>query len=202
MPATPGPDRLTLDPQSLKALAHPLRVRLIGLLREEGPSTATRLAERLGQSSGATSYHLRQLAVHGFVAEDDSRTGGGRERWWKAVHRSTLLPRAQIRETPIEGEGFLRAVAEDNYRHIDRFVNEVVTLPPEWDDGSMMSDWILRLTAEQAAELRWALIDIAERAWQYRPEDEAPPDAERVVLQIQMLPQLRNNPSDTNEGTE
>src|SRR4051812_20533989 len=70
------------DPQALRALAHPLRVRLLDTLRGEGPLTATALARRLGESSGSTSYHLRQLARHGFIEEDTSR-GGGRMRWWR-----------------------------------------------------------------------------------------------------------------------
>ena len=64
------PDRdIALDAGSLRGLAHPVRLRMLGLLRTEGPATATRLAARLGLNSGATSYHLRQLATHGFVVE-------------------------------------------------------------------------------------------------------------------------------------
>jgi DNA-binding transcriptional ArsR family regulator len=74
-----------LDSGALKALAHPLRVRLHGALREGGPATASMLAERLGESSGATSYHLRVMAAHGFVEEDTSR-GTARERWWQLTH--------------------------------------------------------------------------------------------------------------------
>ena len=59
------------DPvRAIRALSHPLRVRLLDLLRFDGPSTATLLARRVGESSGATSYHLRQLARHGFIEED------------------------------------------------------------------------------------------------------------------------------------
>src|SRR5262245_28458635 len=54
-----------LNERSLRALAHPVRVKLLGLLRIEGPATATGLAEKLGLNSGATSYHLRQLAGAG-----------------------------------------------------------------------------------------------------------------------------------------
>lgn len=79
----------------MRALAHPLRGRLLGLLRLDGPSTATLLGQRVGESSGATSYHLRQLAVHGFV-EDVEGAGRGRERWWRAVHRSTLWHTAEL----------------------------------------------------------------------------------------------------------
>src|SRR5688572_10834361 len=71
-----------LDLESLKGLAHPLRVKILDLLSTYGPATATGLAERLGESSGATSYHLRQLARHGFVREVEGR-GTGRERWWE-----------------------------------------------------------------------------------------------------------------------
>ena len=78
----PGPDAehtVTPDARTLRGLAHPVRVRIIGMLRQDGPSTATKLGERLGLSSAATSYHLRQLATYGFIAEADE-LGQGRER--------------------------------------------------------------------------------------------------------------------------
>src|SRR5699024_8121235 len=56
-----------IGPEALKGLAHPLRVAIFDELSTFGPQTATRLAQRLGESSGATSYHLRQLARHGFI---------------------------------------------------------------------------------------------------------------------------------------
>ena len=51
-----------LDSGALRALAHPLRVKIYDILSQYGPQTASSLAERLGESSGATSYHLRALA--------------------------------------------------------------------------------------------------------------------------------------------
>ncbi|MGW1769551.1 ArsR/SmtB family transcription factor, partial [Streptomyces sp. NPDC002073] len=90
-PQTPGKAERsirTLDARTLRGLAHPLRIRLLGALRHDGPATASRLAERLGESSGATSYHLRQLASYGFV-EDAPEHGKGRERWWRAAHDGT-----------------------------------------------------------------------------------------------------------------
>jgi predicted transcriptional regulator len=65
-------DRVELNATNLRGLAHPIRVKLLGALRLDGPSTATRLASRLGLSSAATSYHLRQLAAYGFVVEDET----------------------------------------------------------------------------------------------------------------------------------
>src|SRR5436309_138158 len=53
------------DPKAMRALAHPLRIELLRLLRE--PRTATECAEALGESPQSCSYHLRTLAKYGFV---------------------------------------------------------------------------------------------------------------------------------------
>lgn len=81
--STPPKSRI-LDAGALRALAHPLRVDLYEALSAFGPATASGLGERLGESSGSTSYHLRQLARHGLVREIEGR-GTGRERWWERV---------------------------------------------------------------------------------------------------------------------
>ncbi|MFV2144721.1 helix-turn-helix domain-containing protein [Isoptericola sp. G70] len=73
-----------LDATRLRGLSHPLRVRILDLLQVHGALTATGLAELLGESSGSTSYHLRQLAKHDFVREVEGR-GTARERWWEAA---------------------------------------------------------------------------------------------------------------------
>src|SRR5690606_14689551 len=74
--------RSVSDPAALKALAHPLRVRLLATLRETGPATATELAARLETDSGSTSYHLRVLAEHGFVEDAPGDRRHPRERRW------------------------------------------------------------------------------------------------------------------------
>ncbi|HJU96652.1 MAG TPA: helix-turn-helix domain-containing protein, partial [Jiangellaceae bacterium] len=47
------------DLEPLRAFTHPLRMRLLAALRSDGPATASDLGRLLGESSGATSYHLR-----------------------------------------------------------------------------------------------------------------------------------------------
>src|SRR3954454_11215348 len=76
------------DVRALRALAHPLRNRLLGRLRLNGPATASQLGRTVGESSGSTSYRLRQLAGYGFVEEVEGQ-GTARERWWRARHRLT-----------------------------------------------------------------------------------------------------------------
>ena len=183
-------DEVRLSPVSLRGLAHPLRVRMLELLREEGPATATGLAERLGQSTGATSYHLRQLAAYGFVVEDVGR-GVGRERWWRAAHRSTVFDGDTGRAAPVEGEAYLRAVAAYYADRVDRWLGELPAQPERWRGCSELSDWRLRLTPAEAKDLREAIFALAQR---YRRADEAGPDtpdeAEQVVLQVQLMPFL------------
>lgn len=79
------------DLDTLKAISHPLRLRLLGRLRLEGPSTASELGRSLGESSGSMSYHLRQLERFGFVGDAEEQPSG-RERRWRALHDGTSFP--------------------------------------------------------------------------------------------------------------
>lgn len=177
-----------LDARNLRGVAHPVRVRMLGLLRSDGPATATSLARRLGLNTGATSYHLRQLAAHGFVVEDPDR-GTGRERWWRAAHQSTQLDRAELGpdEDGLAGE-FLRAISEVYTDSMRRSVEELPTLPREWYEAAVFSDYVLHLTPEELRRLR---AEVAEVAGRYRPVDAsaAPPEGTaEVIFQFQAFP--------------
>jgi DNA-binding transcriptional ArsR family regulator len=183
-------DRIRLTAQTLRGIAHPLRVRLLSLLREDGPSTATRLAERTGQSTGATSYHLRQLAMYGFVVEDESR-GVGKERWWRAAHRTTSLEAEDAREAPADAEAYMRAVALEYADRVDRWLTELPAMPRQWDEAVTMSHYRLRLRAEEARRMLTELEAVIESYRRDEPDTAPPEDAERVVLQIQLMPFVR-----------
>jgi DNA-binding transcriptional ArsR family regulator len=146
-----------LDPQSVRALAHPLRVRLLGSLRFDGPGTASILGERLGESSGATSYHLRVLADHGFIEEDRSR-GRGRERWWRSAHDATSWRPEQFRGDPDAeaAEQWLSGfVARRGMEWLDHWLERRPAADPAWVNVSVESDYGLQMTP---GELR-ALVD-------------------------------------------
>jgi DNA-binding transcriptional ArsR family regulator len=164
-----------------------LRLRLLALLREGGPSTATRLAERLGLSSGATSYHLRQLAAHGFVVEDETR-GNARERWWRALHRGTYFDDAESApDDPELSQAYLRAVATQYADAMLRSVEEQVDLPPEWQPVGTLSDFRFRLTPDEATQMLQDLLAVLGRYRDYDAAD-APAEAELFALQLQAFP--------------
>lgn len=143
---------VTPGPEALRALSHPVRLRLLGLLRMDGPATATTLAHRTGLNTGATSYHLRNLARHGFIEEDAAR-GTGRERWWRAAHQSTRTD-ASVTENDPEGvDAFQQAVAVVHAEQLQRAIDRSIALPAPWREAGTLSDWYLRLTPERAADL-------------------------------------------------
>ncbi|MFC5640156.1 winged helix-turn-helix domain-containing protein [Kitasatospora cinereorecta] len=154
----PQPAVRSLDPRSLRGLAHPLRMRLLAALREDGPATATRLAARLGESSASVSYHLRQLGAHGFIAEDPDR-GTTRERWWRAEHRGHRFDSLEefLENPDPEVRGamgvFLNEVAAVHDRELSGWLATTADWPAEWRRSWDMSDFTLRLTPELTREL-------------------------------------------------
>jgi len=176
---------ITPSPQQLKALTHPTRLRMLGMLRIDGPATATSLAARLGINTGATSYHLRQLAQHGFVVDDDSQ-GNGRDRWWKAAHRSTMTEAGAIedpdaRETT---EAYLQSVAVVMTEQLQRAIEELPLMPKEWGEASTFSDWVVKLTPRRAKALVEAVMQTLGDV-ETEEEDEA---AEDFVIQLSAFP--------------
>jgi DNA-binding transcriptional ArsR family regulator len=124
-----------LDLTAIKGLSHPLRVQLFDKLSELGPMTASRLAELLGESSGATSYHLRQLAKHGLVQEVEGR-GTARERWWQRTPGSVTISSRGPNDTPA-GRQLVEEVSRQqfelqaqNVREFLRYAHE--RLPEQW----------------------------------------------------------------------
>jgi DNA-binding transcriptional ArsR family regulator len=55
------------DPRLIKALAHPLRVRILSILEERDMASPNELADELGVSLGVMSYHVRRLHALGFL---------------------------------------------------------------------------------------------------------------------------------------
>lgn len=202
-----GPtDEVVLDAKGLRALAHPVRVELLGLLRKFGPSTATRLAERLGVNSGTASYHLRQLGAAGFVEEDTGR-GNARERWWRSLHQRTSFDVTGLAEREPEAAlAYLQSVAANYTLRTQRTLGELHTMPASWRDAWDMSDWPLRLTPEETAALHRELREVVGRYRQDTPEAaaQAPEGAERVGLIVQLLPELGTHaaPMEPRDGQE
>ena len=177
--------RITPDVAGLRALSHPTRVRMLTMLRADGPATATGLAARLGINTGQTSYHLRQLAQHGFVVDDHDR-GNGRDRWWKAAHQSTVTAGEPADPSDREAyDTYLQSVAVMYAGDLQAAVQERPLLPKEWRDASTWSDYRVRVTAKHAEALTTKMHELF---MELREDADDDPDAADFVFQFQAFP--------------
>jgi predicted transcriptional regulator len=143
--------RLT-EPRALRAMAHPTRLSLIGVLRREGPLTATQAGELIGESSASCSFHLRQLAKYGLVEEAGG--GKGRERPWRATSMFTSWP--DVAESPeaAAASSMLRSVlAERYFEALARWLEAKPDETEEWQHAAHFGDSVLYVTADELLEL-------------------------------------------------
>ena len=155
-----------LDAQSLKVLAHPLRVRIVGSLRTEGPATATLLGQQLGTSSGLTSYHLRILGEAGFVEDATDHPSIGRERWWQAAQDMTSWRPADAGDDPdsVAAEQWLTGTtARQGMAWLDDWLQRRPDADPEWREASETNDYLLQLTPAELRELMAELDAVVRR---------------------------------------
>ncbi|MFE2322896.1 helix-turn-helix domain-containing protein [Streptomyces sp. NPDC059385] len=191
--------RRVLDPErdaaALKALTHPLRIRLLGLLRQDGPATASELAVRTGESSASTSYHLRVLAKYAFVGEAEHRDG--RERRWQAVHAMTSWNNTAMEASP-DSRAFLGLSRKGQVEHLEaslvRYEADVAAgrLDPDWLEPSGINDVMPRLTPESLTEL-WDTLD--RKLEELTRRDQGDPRAAQVVLVTAGLPLAPHGPA-------
>lgn len=183
-----------LDLPSMKALSHPLRTQLFNELAAHGPATATTLAERVNESTGSTSYHLRQLEKHGFIEEIVGR-GNGRERWWRRVPVPVNAGGPHSPQSPA-GIAAARLLASGSNEFSEQMIRDYIardqeTMPQRWRDASDLSVSILRLTPEELVELMTgihALVDTFRQRHELDAESDA--DTSRVFLRLAGVPIL------------
>jgi DNA-binding transcriptional ArsR family regulator len=178
-----------IAPQDLRVIAHPLRIRILDSLRNAGPATASVLAARLRESSGATSYHLRQLAAKGFVEEDTER-GKGRERWWRSVYDGYRVhaiedflahPDAEVRGAT---QTYLQEIASRHTLELATWLGTLHEWPEEWLRAGDLSDFRLRLTPGHAVQLIKKIHEVIESF----PEDEGVEGASPFRIHLQSFP--------------
>ncbi|MFK4064953.1 ArsR/SmtB family transcription factor [Streptomyces sp. NPDC029674] len=200
MTEQPKPHKVRkLDARTLRGLAHPLRMRLLSSLGIDGPATASQLAARLGESSGATSYHLRQLAEYGFV-EDDPDRGKGRERWWRPAQQGIHTDAALMLDENPEVRGALSTIlheyATQRAQEVSTWIATRNEWPQDWQEASDLSDFALDLTPAQASELSRKIHELVEG---YRPlaPEEGTPNAAKVRIHSTIFPTRPIGDSDT-----
>jgi DNA-binding transcriptional ArsR family regulator len=186
----PADVRVLDDLGSIHAFAHPLRMQMLSLLQHEGPATATLLARALGESTGATSYHLRQLARYGLIEEVKGTKDRG--RWWQAAARHYNLEsvRGQSEEQEAASWRLLARVLERDAAIVASFVENRKSFKRPWGDSAVFTNHVLYATPEEFRELNSRITEILSEFERPDPS-ERPRGAMRFYGILRLVPWRR-----------
>lgn len=179
------------DPQAMKALAHPVRLAVLGRLQQHGPSTATNLADHVGASPSVTSWHLRHLASFGLVMETDAPEGAedARRRWWRAVAKGIRFNMPAGPEGAAAGQELRTQFMAQGAAHAQNWVTEVApVLEESWDRVAGLNNTRVRLTLAEARRLEKD-IEALLAPYVTRSEEDIPRRARGVRMVMFTLPE-------------
>ena len=146
----PDPDakRRPATPQELKAMSHPLRVRILRLCGD-GELTNKQLADRLGVDAGTVYYHVRQLVDAGFLGPAAVRTGesGALEKPYRSTGKSWWL------SAPLEDLDLSHGLAP-----VEAFQQELAEAGPA--SVATYARFSLHLSPEDLAELDRRIVAV------------------------------------------
>lgn len=170
----------------MRALAHPLRLRLLELFGSEGAFTASEAARRLGETPSNVSWHLRTLAAHGFVRQGE---GAGRTRPWKLVAQSLAL--GEDAEDPAVATALSDLFLEREFQVLRTSLRHQPGEAQAWRDATSLSQSRLWLTPDEARALGRRLAEvIGAEQMNGRNQDpgQRPPGARLVALMGWLVP--------------
>jgi len=189
----PAAKTLEVDATTLKVLAHPMRVKMLRILQLRERASVTSLAEELGETTGATSYHLRQLARHGIVEEseapreDGERGAGRKQRFWQMavdeLHVSgfSFMADSDTREA---ASFLLRETVAERSRRLANWYTTATTWPETWQRASSDRDGVIDLDPKQTRALADEIHVVLDRYRDMKPGR----GARKVEIQFAVFP--------------
>lgn len=180
------------DPRILRAIAHPTRNRVLHELSAAGSLRAADIARRIDVPANQASFHLRQLAKYGLVEEDPDAGRDRRDRVWRLVDPDGIRFRTADMLAQPGGRAayavFRRTAVEWGQHLVERAFAEA----KGGSEGRNISEWSLRVTADEAHRLAREVEEVVERfrdAGRTAPESEDR-DTYSVYLLVQPYPDL------------
>ena len=183
--------RVLDDPVAIRALAHPLRTRLLTIIGRLGRATTADCARELEISHGLASHHLRQLAKYGFVEQVAGKDH--RERPWRMVatsydwHGATATPEGAAAVDVLEqlqAEQALEAFLDWQQRRRD--------WPEAWREHAGIGTSGIYLTQSELTGLVKDIDALLLRYINERPIDDVasrPPDSVPVAFTLFAIPE-------------
>lgn len=180
------------DPQTMRALAHPVRLAILEWLQRHGPGTATQLAPEVGATPSVTSWHLRHLATFGLVRDADA-SSDRRQRRWEAVARGFAFE-APADPADEEGRSAARSLSRQLFlRSADlplRWASEIEpALEPAWQRLAGQANTRVVVSADELAVIEDAIERII-APYATRDPADRPSDGRGVRLLRYVLPEV------------
>jgi DNA-binding transcriptional ArsR family regulator len=181
-PAEPASRQASV--QTLAAMTHPVRRRLIDLLSAGGPATVGTLADETGQRVGSISHHLKVLAANGLIEEAPELARDRRESWWRIVKASWQWSVTNFEDDPA-GELIARAAEEQTLRsNFDKAKNWYDTRDQygaAWVEAAIVSTSWLKATPDELADLNNRMVSLLH---DFAAEQAQSPDVERESVYL------------------
>jgi DNA-binding transcriptional ArsR family regulator len=151
---------------SLRVLAHPTRLRLLGLLRERGAQTAAQLGEIVDEAPGTVSYHLGKLAEFDLIENAEGQSTDRRERWWRATTPLTSWEPADLLDDPEKlaaSAALQKSVAQVYATRYGEYIDATPSMPRAWVAAAASGDRSLRLTVDELGAMRAEIETLVDR---------------------------------------
>lgn len=192
----PGSRKIT-DPEYMRVMAHPARMKVIDYLsglRLRGPTgaTATEISAVTELSPSAMSYHLRMMAKVGIISEGDNQ-GDGRQRVWKLADRHTTIS-VEDDAPPSHYEAqsaMMVAIDEQQRANFHKWLDNVRENPKFEQAWATFHNSRLRMTPDDVVELGGKINELVTK---YVPDEgepgeleEEPEDTETVYMSFRLF---------------
>ncbi|KQO61248.1 winged helix-turn-helix domain-containing protein [Curtobacterium sp. Leaf261] len=174
------------DPAVLDALAHPVRLDVLGFLMSSGPATASECARAVGDTPSNCSYHVRVLARHGLVEAVGS--SDGRTRPWRAT--ITGFTNEVDPEDQAGADAMLAASLELDHHLAREHLRTRDTLPEAWREIEVHAQYGLVVTPAELRDIA-AQLDAVIRPYVASTRLDAPEEAGHVHLGVTAFPRPR-----------
>jgi DNA-binding transcriptional ArsR family regulator len=140
----------------MRALTHPVRLRLLQALVIEGPLTATQAAELIGETPTTCSFHFRQLRKYGFV-EDDAEPGRRERPWRLARMNHRITGQTGDPDADLAAAATMKMLLEHYIAEMRAWWQRIASYPPDWQKATGLTDMVMFVTPEELTELRGQL---------------------------------------------
>lgn len=157
-PALPD-DVVISQADAIKAMTHPLRLRLLALFDSDSELTATQCAERTGESVASCSFHLRQLEKYGRVERAEAH---GKERPWRVVSRGyAVRPDVADPDSWPAAKAFSSMFVTEQFGRLQRWIADADRDDPDWLYATTQTQQEYWATRDELDDLARRLEELA-----------------------------------------